>query len=148
MLPGPRGNDIRWNTQPMGRGNLWRSYPEVRLNPWLRNGATHPFQNFNPKFLLSKRTIGTKSRVETKGKSIQRLLHLGIHPICSHQTQSLSLMRRSACWQEPDVDISLQALPEPYCYICGCLKLTIRLSSGTPVEELEGLKELKEFATP
>ena len=28
----------------------------------------------------------TKCGAETKGKDIQRLPHLGIHPICSHQT--------------------------------------------------------------
>jgi hypothetical protein len=26
---------------------------------------------------------------------------LGIHPKCRHQTQSLLLMPRSTCWQEP-----------------------------------------------
>jgi len=67
----------------------------------------------------------------TKEKVIQRLPHLGIHPICSHQTQSLLLMPRSACWQEPDMNISWEALPEPYWYRWGCLLLTIGLSRGT-----------------
>jgi hypothetical protein len=31
----------------------------------------------------------TKYGTETGGKAIQRLLHLGIHPIYSHQTQTL-----------------------------------------------------------
>jgi hypothetical protein len=31
----------------------------------------------------------TKFRAETKGRTIQRLLHLGIHPINNHQTQTL-----------------------------------------------------------
>jgi hypothetical protein len=31
----------------------------------------------------------TKCRAETEGKAIQRLPHLGIHPICTHQTQTL-----------------------------------------------------------
>jgi hypothetical protein len=39
----------------------------------------------------------TKYGVETKGKAIQRLPHLGIHPIYSHQTQTLLRMPRSAC---------------------------------------------------
>jgi hypothetical protein len=30
----------------------------------------------------------TKSGAGTEGKAIQRLPHLGIHPICRHQTQS------------------------------------------------------------
>jgi hypothetical protein len=31
----------------------------------------------------------TKCGTETEGKAIQRLTHLGIHPIYSHQTQTL-----------------------------------------------------------
>jgi hypothetical protein len=41
--------------------------------------------------------IKTKCGVETEGKAIQRLLHLGIHPIYSQQTQMLLWMLRSAC---------------------------------------------------
>lgn len=33
---------------------------------------------------------GTKNGAETEEKVIQRLPHLGIHPICYHQTQSPS----------------------------------------------------------
>ena len=39
----------------------------------------------------------TKFRAETEGMTIQRLPHLGIHPIYSHQTQTLLWMPRSAC---------------------------------------------------
>jgi hypothetical protein len=39
----------------------------------------------------------TKYGAETEGKAIQRLSHLGIHPIYSHQTQTLLRMPRSAC---------------------------------------------------
>jgi hypothetical protein len=42
---------------------------------------------------------------ETEGKTIQRLPHLGVHPIYSHQTQTLFWMPRSACWQEPDIAV-------------------------------------------
>jgi hypothetical protein len=38
----------------------------------------------------------TKCGVETEEKTIQRLLHLAIHPIYSHQTQTLLRMTRSA----------------------------------------------------
>jgi hypothetical protein len=41
---------------------------------------TH-LKNINPEFLLSKGNAGTKSGTETEGKAIQRLPHLGIHPI-------------------------------------------------------------------
>jgi hypothetical protein len=36
-------------------------------------------------------------RTETEGKAIQRLSHLGIHPIYRHQSQALLWMPRSAC---------------------------------------------------
>ena len=39
----------------------------------------------------------TKFRAETEGMTIQRLPHLGIHPIYSHQTQTLLWMPTSAC---------------------------------------------------
>jgi hypothetical protein len=79
-----------------GRENLYRPYPEVSYRPRLRDGATHPSQNFNPELLLSKENTATKSRAKTEGKTIQRLYYLEIHPICNHQTQSLLLMQRSA----------------------------------------------------
>ena len=91
----------------------------------------------------------TKCGAETEGKAIQRLPHLGIHPICRHQTQTLLLMPRSTCWQEPGIVIPCEAVPEPDQYKCRCMQLTIRLSTRTPMEELgEGLKELKGLATP
>jgi hypothetical protein len=37
----------------------------------------------------------TKCGAETEGMTIQRLPHLGIHPIYSHQTQTLLWMPRS-----------------------------------------------------
>jgi hypothetical protein len=39
----------------------------------------------------------TKCGTETEGKTIQILLHLGIYPIYSHQTQTLLWMPGSAC---------------------------------------------------
>jgi hypothetical protein len=38
-----------------------------------------------------------KYQAETEGKAIQRLSHLGIHPIFSCQTQTLLWMPRNAC---------------------------------------------------
>jgi hypothetical protein len=38
-----------------------------------------------------------KCAVETEGKTIQRLLYLGIHPTYSYQTQTLLWMPTSAC---------------------------------------------------
>ena len=49
----------------------------------------------------------------------------------------------SASWQEPDIAVSWEALPVPYKYSGGFSQLTIELSKGCPVEELEkGPKEL------
>jgi hypothetical protein len=39
----------------------------------------------------------TKHEAETEGMTIQRLLHLGIHPINNHQNQTLLCMPSSAC---------------------------------------------------
>ena len=39
----------------------------------------------------------TKCGAETEGMTIQRLPHLGIHPIYNHQTQTLLWMPTSAC---------------------------------------------------
>jgi hypothetical protein len=39
----------------------------------------------------------TKCRAETEGSTIQRLPHLGIHPINNHQTQTLLQMPTRFC---------------------------------------------------
>jgi hypothetical protein len=93
--------------------------------------------------------VETKCGAETEGKTIQRLPHLEIHTIYSHQTQTLLWMSTSACWQEPDIAVSWEALPMPDKYIGGWMQPTIGLRAGSPMEEPEeGLKELKGFATP
>jgi hypothetical protein len=53
-------------------------------------------QNVDTSFLLRRGNkictegdTDTKCGAETEGKSIQRLPHLGIHPIYNHQTQAL-----------------------------------------------------------
>jgi hypothetical protein len=55
----------------------------------------------------------TNCGAETEGMTIQRLPHLGIHPIYNHQTQTLLWMPTRACWQEPDIAVSWEALPVP-----------------------------------
>jgi hypothetical protein len=40
---------------------------------------------------------GTKFRAETEGMTIQRLPHLGIHPINNHQIQTLLQMPTRFC---------------------------------------------------
>jgi hypothetical protein len=39
----------------------------------------------------------TNFGAETKGRTIQTLSHLGIHPVYNHQTQTLLWMPTSAC---------------------------------------------------
>jgi hypothetical protein len=41
-------------------------------------------------------------------------------------------MSRSACWQEPDVFVSWEALSEPEKHRGGCSQPTIELSTGYP----------------
>jgi hypothetical protein len=48
----------------------------------------------------------TKCGTENEGKAIQRLPHLGIHPIISHQTWTLLWMLGSACCWKPDMAVS------------------------------------------
>ena len=74
-----------------------------------------------------------KCGTETEGKAIQRLPGLGFHPICSHQTQTLLRMPRSACWQEPDIDVKCEVLPEPDKSRNRCWQSTIGLSIGFPM---------------
>ena len=47
--------------------------------------------------ILMRGNTETKCGAETEGKAIQRVPHLVIHPIHSHQTQTLLWMSRSAC---------------------------------------------------
>jgi hypothetical protein len=75
----------------------------------------------------------TKCGAETEGKAIQRLTAPPGNPSHnSHQTQTLLWMPRSACWQEPDMAVSWEALPGPDKYRGGCSKSTIGPSSGSP----------------
>jgi len=60
--------------------------------------------------ILTGGNTGTKSEAGTEKKVIQRWPHLGIHPIWSYQIQSLLLMPRSTWWQEPDMDVSWEAV--------------------------------------
>jgi hypothetical protein len=46
--------------------------------------------------ILTRGNMEAKYGAETKGKAIQRLPYLAIHPIYSHQTQTLLWMLRSA----------------------------------------------------
>ena len=78
----------------------------------------------------------TKCGTETVEKAIQRLPHLGIHPICSHQTQEV-LDNGSLIWLSSERHF--QSLTNT---------AIIGPSVGSLMEDLEnGLKELMGFAT-
>jgi hypothetical protein len=46
--------------------------------------------------ILTGENMQTMCRAEIEGKAVQRLAHLGIHPIYRHQTQMLLWMLGSA----------------------------------------------------
>jgi hypothetical protein len=95
------------------------------------------------------RDAETKCGAETEGMTIQRLPHLGIHPIYSHQTQTILWIPTTACWQEPHIAVSWEALPVPDKYSGGGFQPTIGLSTRSLMEELDKVpKELKELAAP
>ena len=48
---------------------------------------------------------------ETKGWTIQRLPHPGVHPIISHQMLTLLHMPARICWKDPDIAVSCEAMP-------------------------------------
>jgi hypothetical protein len=62
-------------------------------------------KNINTELFLSKGNAGTENGAETEGKAIQRLPHLGIHPICRHKTQTALLMPKSTCSKKPDITV-------------------------------------------
>jgi hypothetical protein len=47
--------------------------------------------------ILMGANVQAKCGAETEGKAIQRLPHLGIHPIYSHQNQTLLWISTSTC---------------------------------------------------
>jgi hypothetical protein len=90
----------------------------------------------------------TKFGTKTKGWTVQRLPHPGIHPIISHQTQTLLHMPARSCRKDPDIAVSCEALPVPGKYRRRCSQSFIGWNTGPPREELEKLhKELKGSAT-
>jgi hypothetical protein len=90
----------------------------------------------------------TKFGAEMKGMTIQRLPHLVIHHIISHQMQTLLHMPARFCWKDLDIAVSSEAMPVPGKHRSGCSQSAIRWNTGPPMEELEKvLKELKGSAT-
>jgi hypothetical protein len=61
--------------------------------------------------ILIEGVTETKFRTETETMTVQTLPHLRINSIKNHQTQTLLQMPTRACWQEPDIAVSWEALP-------------------------------------
>jgi hypothetical protein len=98
--------------------------------------------------ILMKGVTETKFGAETEGRTIQRLPHLGIHPIINHQTQTLLHMPARFCWQDPDIAVSYETMPVPGKYRSGCSQSSIGWNTGPPMKELEKVaKELKGSVT-
>jgi hypothetical protein len=90
----------------------------------------------------------TKFIAEDEERTIQRLPDLEIHPINSHQIQTLLHMPTRICSQDPATAVSCEALLVPGKYRSGCSQLSIGWNTVSPVEELEKVpKELKGSAT-
>jgi hypothetical protein len=90
----------------------------------------------------------TNFGAEMEGRTIQRLPNPGIHPINSHQTQTLLHMPARFCWQDPAISVSCEAMPVPGKYRSGCSQSFIGWNIGPSMEELEKVpKLLEESAT-
>jgi hypothetical protein len=92
----------------------------------------------------------TKFGAEMEGRTFQRLSHLGIHPINSHQTQTLG-----RCQQEPvdrsliQVAVSCEALVVSGKCRSGCSQSYILKSTRSPMKEPEKVpRELKGSKAP
>jgi hypothetical protein len=78
----------------------------------------------------------TNCGAENEGKATQRLSHLGIHPIYSHESPTLLWMQTSACWQELNIAVFWETLP------------TIGLSTRSPTGERERTKGAEGVCSP
>jgi hypothetical protein len=72
----------------------------------------------------------------------------GVHPIISHQKQTLLHRPARFCGKDLDIAVSCEAMPVPSKYRSGCSQSSIGWNTGPPMEELEKVpKELKGSAT-
>ena len=75
----------------------------------------------------------TKFGAKTKGGTIQRLPHLGVHPIISHQTQTLLHSPARFCWRDADIAVSCEAKLVPGKHRSGCSQSSIGWNTGPPM---------------
>jgi hypothetical protein len=92
--------------------------------------------------------IEAKFGAETKGWTIQRLLHPG-NPFHNQSPNTDTIAYASKILLKgPDIAVSCEAIPVPGKYRSGCSLSSIGWNTGPPMEELEKApKELKGSAT-
>ena len=78
-----------------------------------------------------------KFRAEMEGRTIQRLLHQGIHSVNNHQTQTVLHMPARFYWQDPDIAVSCEDMPVPGKYRNGCSQSSVGWNTGPLMKELE-----------
>jgi hypothetical protein len=83
--------------------------------------------------ILMEGVIETKFRAEPEETTNQRLPRLGIHSINTTNPEPWQMPRR--CCQEPDIAVSLEALPVPGKYRSGYSLSSIGRSSRSPMKE-------------
>ena len=78
-----------------------------------------------------------KFGAKMKRWTIQRLPHLGVHPIISHQMQILLHMPARFCRKDSDIAVLCEASPVSGKYRSGCSQSSIGWNTGPPMLELE-----------
>ena len=149
-LPGPNGEDISQNTQERG-DRTWRDHLQYidKAPSWGMRLLTH-LKIFNPELFLSKGNAGTKSGAETEGKKG--------HPETA-QTGDPPHLQTPNPDTIADVKMCLQTGAWYSCSLRGLANIWLRqmqkltanhwTEPGDPNgKDREGLKELKEIATP
>jgi hypothetical protein len=97
---------------------------------------------------LGRNEAETKFEAKMKGWTIQRLPHLGIHPIISHQRQTLLHIPERFCWRNPDYSCFLWGFASAWQIQKWMLTVIYRMEHRAPnVGARESTQELKESVT-
>ena len=80
--------------------------------------------------------------------TIQRLPHLRIHLLISHQTQTALHKAARFCWKDSDIAASCEALPVADKYRSGFSQSSIGWNTGAPMKELEKLPKSLRIRNP
>ena len=104
---------LGWRCSSFGRKLSWHAWYCSTYNPssWKMEVGSPKFQSYP--WCHSKKEASLGYVTPTKGWTIQRLPNPGIHPIISHQTQTLLHMPARFCWRVPDIAVSYEAMQLP-----------------------------------